>query len=287
MMNLDPTPYTIAAIALWAIGMFLFLTAGKHRTVRILAHVTFLSGIIVLAGFTWILWQDLGRPPMRTLGETRLWYALFLPAIGYTTYIRWNYKWILHYSGVMAIVFLMINLMRPDVYDRDLMPALQSIWFVPHVIVYMFAYAVLAVSAIVAVKGLWLYYFEKQALSLSRYVPMLGPDTDADGKIVPWSMQLADNLVYIGLGFLSLGLLFGALWGKEAWGHYWMWDPKETWAFLTWIMYLAYVHYRHHRPRAVVGQLWVLSLAFIVLLICWFGVNYLPSAANSVHTYTG
>lgn len=265
MMPIDPTLFTIAAIVLWALGMLLFLIAGERKMVKVLAHASYLAGILVLAVFTWMLWDILGRPPMRTLGETRLWYAMFLPVIGYATYVRWDYSWILHYSGAVATVFLAINLVYPDNYDRDLMPALQSVWFVPHVIVYIFAYALLAASAIVAVKGLAIQYF---------------------GLKWSWSMQLADNLVYLGLGFLTLGLLFGALWGKEAWGHYWMWDPKETWAFLTWIGYLAYIHFRYHKPNKTAEANWILAVAFIILLIAWFGVNYLPSAANSVHTYT-
>ena len=265
MMPIDPTLFSVAAIVLWALGMLLFFFSDERKVIRFLAHGSYLAGVAVLAVFTWLLWDILDRPPMRTLGETRLWYALFLPVIGYATYVRWDYKWILHYSGAVAIVFLSINLLSPDNYDRDLMPALQSVWFVPHVIVYIFAYALLAASAIVAVKGLIIQY---------------------TGVNWSWSMQLADNLVYLGLGFLSLGLLFGALWGKEAWGHYWMWDPKETWAFLTWIGYLGYIHFRHHKPKQYHIAMWMLALAFGILMIAWFGVNYLPSAANSVHTYS-
>ena len=99
-------------------------------------------------------------------------------------------------------------------------------------------------------------------------------------------MKLADNLVYIGFAFLTLGLIFGALWAKEAWGHYWTWDPKETWAFLTWMGYMIYMHYRYHRPANINGPLWTLTLAFVILLIAWFGVNYLPSAQSSVHVYS-
>jgi len=81
-------------------------------------------------------------------------------------------------------------------------------------------------------------------------------------------------------------LLFGALWAKEAWGHYWTWDPKETWAFITWIIYLLYLHFRYPQKLTANQLFWTLLIAFLVLLMCWFGVNYLPSAANSIHTYT-
>ena len=95
-----------------------------------------------------------------------------------------------------------------------------------------------------------------------------------------------DDLVYVGLAFLTIGMLFGALWAKEAWGHYWSWDPKETWAAITWFAYLVYIHYRRltkHRPRLA---LWALIIAFLLLQMCWWGINYLPSAqGSSVHTY--
>ena len=71
-----------------------------------------------------------------------------------------------------------------------------------------------------------------------------------------------------------------------AWGHYWSWDPKETWAAITWLAYLVYVHYRnlpHHRERIA---LWMLIVTFVLLQMCWWGINYLPSAqGSSVHTY--
>ena len=145
------------------------------------------------------------------------------------------------------------------------MPALQSVWFIPHVLVYLFAYAVLAASSMVAVKGLYDNYKDKLQLE---------------------TMKLADNLVYIGFAFLTLGLLFGALWAKEAWGHYWTWDPKEVWAFLTWMGYLVYIHYRHSHIHKTTQALRILAIAFVILLICWFGVNYLPVANTSIHTYT-
>jgi ABC-type transport system involved in cytochrome c biogenesis permease subunit len=202
---------------------------------------------------------------LRTLGETRLWYSVFLPLVGIITYFRWNYRWFITYSLLLSILFLMINYLHPETYEKTLMPALQSPWFVPHVIVYIFSYALLAASSLVAIKGLYELYFR---------------EFDRN------TLHLADNLVYIGFSFLTMGLLFGALWAKEAWGHYWTWDPKETWAFLTWLAYLVYMHFRTFQPRTTMAPLWMLGLAFIILLICWFGINYLPSAQNSVHVYS-
>ena len=99
------------------------------------------------------------------------------------------------------------------------MPALQSPWFAPHVIVYMFCYALFGVATLMA--G-WM-------LATHR-----SPLTTRTSYLASHTSPI-DNLVYVGLGFMTIGMLFGALWAKEAWGHYWAWDPKETWAAITWL----------------------------------------------------
>jgi ABC-type transport system involved in cytochrome c biogenesis permease subunit len=235
------------------------------KTIGIAGNLLVISGILLFVYYLTVLWISLGRAPMRTLGETRLWYSFFLGVIGYLTYIRWNYKWFLVYSVLMAALFIFINMAFPENFSKTLMPALQSPWFVPHVIVYIFAYALLGAASIVAVYGLYMEYFRVFKKSL---------------------LHLADNIVYIGFAFLTLGLLFGAVWAKEAWGHYWTWDPKETWAFITWMAYLLYIHFRYFHPKKVRAPLWILAFAFVVLLVAWFGVNYLPSAQNSIHVYS-
>jgi len=265
MTWIDFPLYSSIIVILWTIGLLFLLISYKKESVLKVATLLFMAGWAVLIFFMIELWITLNRPPMRTLGETRLWYAAFLPLVGFITYIRWKYKWFLAYSIGMAGMFLVINYMNPETYSKTLMPALQSPWFIPHVLVYLLSYAVLAASSVVAIKGWY---------------------DNLKGNFNIETLKLADNLVYIGFSFLTLGLLFGALWAKEAWGHYWTWDPKETWAFLTWLIYLLYVHLRIHHRTNLKFSFWVLSLAFIILMICWFGINYLPSAQNSVHVYS-
>jgi ABC-type transport system involved in cytochrome c biogenesis permease subunit len=248
----------------WLIGLFLLIFFRKNN-IQWLSSALILSGIISLAIFIIGLWISLERPVFRTLAETRLWYSLFLSLIGVIIYFRWKMNWILLYCIIMAIVFLFINYLNPDTFDKTLMPALQSPWFIPHVIVYMIGYAFLAASSLIGIKGLYMIY---------------------KAKPVENTIKLADNIVYLGFAFLTFGLLFGALWAKEAWGSYWTWDPKETWAFLTWMVYLLYIHFRVNKKDKVKSALWILSLSFVVLLVCWFGINYLPSAQNSVHVYS-
>ena len=89
------------------------------------------------------------------------------------------------------------------------------------------------------------------------------------------------------MAFLSLGMLSGSLWAKQAWGTYWNWDPKETWAAVTWCIYMIYIHLRLIDRKAGRKVLTTLLIAgFIGLQMCWWGVNYLPSAQGSQHVYS-
>jgi ABC-type transport system involved in cytochrome c biogenesis permease subunit len=207
------------------------------------------------------LWMTLERPPLRTMGETRLWYSLFLLMAGLFTYARWQFRWILSFSTLLATVFMVINILKPEIHDQTLMPALQSVWFVPHVSVYMFSYALLGCATILAIGAL-----------ISR-------SDKLDNAI--------ERLLYGGVAFVTIGMLSGAIWAKDAWGAYWSWDAKEAWAAVTWSLYLVAMHLApsvmRHRSRWLYHI--TLILAFLALQMCWYGVNYLPSAQTSIHTY--
>lgn len=256
--------YYLFTIVVWIVALSSWFFGNKPslRTVWLRSGAGL--GMAVIGLFLIHLWVELGRPPLRTMGETRLWYAFLLPAVGLIIDFRWHYRWLLSYCLVLASVFLTILLLKPDIFDQALMPALQSIWFVPHVLVYMISYAFLAASFIIGIKGISDIKKGREAREL---------------------LQLADNVVYMGIGFMTIGFLFGAIWAKEAWGNYWSWDPKETWAFLTWFAYLLYIHFRRYKPTQQYTACWLLILAFITLIICWMGVNYLPAAQGSMHVY--
>lgn len=249
--------FALPAVVCWMAGSWF-----SYKERRLLTWVFTGLGILVFFAFIVGMWISLDRPPLRTMGETRLWYSFFLPVAGLITWSRWRYRFILSFSTLMALVFVCINLFKPEIHNTNLMPALQSAWFAPHVIVYMFCYALFGAATCVAIF-----------------------------KLVTKSeeLEIIDNLVNVGLSFMTFGMLFGAMWAKEAWGTYWSWDPKETWAAITWFCYLVYVHIRLHQatPRRVRFSLWFLLFSFLCLQMCWWGINYLPSAQNkSLHTYS-
>lgn len=251
--------FGICTLLTWICAFILLFFKDKTKTAITISFV----GLLVLGGFIILLWKSLDRPPMRTMGETRLLYSFFIVSVGFIIYSIWKYKWLLNYSLFVASIFLIINLLKPEIHSKNLMPALQSVWFVPHVTAYILSYAILGAATIMGLKLL------------------VSKEKKIDTKV----LDLCDNLVYIGFGLLMLAMLMGAVWAKAAWGHYWSWDPKETWAFITAGAYLLYIHLRLNNLHQT-KSIWILIIAFICLMITWKGVNYLPSAKNSVHVYS-
>lgn len=152
---------------------------------------------------------------------------------------------------VLACTFAILSVAR--IKFGTLMPALRSLWFVPHLIVYMLAYSVMALAVIIGVTSLFL-----------RRVPK----------------HLPERLLSTSSSLLLTGMLCGAVWAQQAWGNYWTWDAKECWAAVTWLLTLAATHISGNKKKLVFT-----ILAFLAMQITWYGVNYLPAANNSLHTY--
>ena len=304
--------FALAASLFWISGAIVSVISKRRLPAAVLTG----CGSAIFMTFIVGVWISLGRPPLRTMGETRLCFSLFLSLIGLVVYLRWRYRWVLPFGCLMAVMFASINIFKPEIHTEELMPALRSPWFVPHVIVYMFSYAVMGIATILAIRILWL-----TRRSAAGSAPATGSTTPAtvDAAASPLSpslqgdLRLCDTLVRMGWGFITMGIVMGALWAKQAWGDYWTWDPKETWAAATWLSYLLYMHLRQgsalssvtsagseaiarqnspaievasHSNKALHRTLFLLIFSFLLLQMCWWGVNYLPSAQGfSLHTY--
>lgn len=256
-MTWDSFPlYAALSIGCAFVGAMLALRKNN----RSIPAVVFVSmGCVMLFLFIGGLWLNLGRPPMRTMGETRLWYSFFVMGAGLFVYLLWKFQWILLLTGTLSSVFSIINILKPEIHDMTLMPALQSVWFIPHVTIYMLAYSILACATLLALVG----GVKKE----KKYFPSI------------------DNLVYVGTGMVFLGLLSGAIWAKSAWGDYWGWDPKETWAAITCTGYLAYIHLRFTKWATSKWLYALVIFSFLLLQMCWYGYQYLPSSESSMHMY--
>lgn len=238
---------------------------GRHSKA---ALWTAAAGIAILSAFIGGYWAGIDRPPLATMGETRLWYSFFLLLLGMLVYAYYRYRWILGMSTLLSGVFMLVNILRPEIHNQNLMPILKSVWFIPHVIVYIFAYGILGIAFLLSAYGL----FRK-------------------GKALPENfLERIDTLTHMGAGFLLTGITLGALWAKQAWGYFWTWDPKETWALITLLCYAIYIGLRKGAaeipPLRGKACLPVQIAGFLCLQVCWYGINYLNAARGlSVHIY--
>jgi len=151
-----------------------------------------------------------------------------------------------------------------------LIPALQSQWLVWHVI-----FSFIGESAFAIAFGTSIMYLIKLRAGKDSF----------PGKIFP-DLETLDNISYravmIGFPIFTTGaLIFGAIWAKYAWGNYWTWDPKETWALITWIVYALYLHFRIVQGKKGKAAAWISIIGFIATIFTLFGVNYLLSGLHS------
>nr|WRW10645.1 cytochrome c biogenesis protein [Ascoseira mirabilis] len=109
---------------------------------------------------------------------------------------------------------------------------------------------------------------------------------DTNTKLLSFLDNWSYRAISLGFPFLTIGIIAGAVWANEAWGSYWSWDPKETWALITWLIFAAYLHL-----RLIVG--WkgqnpaiLASIGFIVVWICYLGVNFLGQGLHSYGWFT-
>jgi len=208
-------------------------------------------------------------------------------------------------GAVLIPVALLINgfanlTLSPDMQKATpLVPALQSNWLMMHVSMMMLSYATLIMGSLLCILFLVISKYQEVDLrvvdesSLPLYNVMLDyyetklfspSDEIAElGKLK--LLQSLDNWSYriIGLGFpfLTIGIIAGGVWANEAWGSYWSWDPKETWALVTWIVFATYLHSRitkgwEGKKTAILG-----GLGFFIIWICYLGVNFLGKGLHS------
>ena len=247
-------------------------------------------------------WIVAGYFPLSNLYES----LLFLTWTLLTIYLYFENKTKSKLMGAILIpVALLItgfaNLtLSPDMQKASpLVPALQSNWLMMHVSMMMLSYATLIMGSLLCILFLVISKYQDVDLqiigdsSLPLYNVMLdyyeaklfSPSDEISelGKLK--LLQSLDNWSYriIGLGFpfLTIGIIAGGVWANEAWGSYWSWDPKETWALITWIVFATYLHSRitkgwEGKKTAILG-----GLGFFVIWICYLGVNFLGKGLHS------
>lgn len=288
----------IAVISYW-VNLSLFSENS------ILSNIGKLLAIIANSLLFFILcsrWIVEGYFPLSNLYES----LLFLTWTLLTLYLYVESQTKTKLIGAILIpVALLINgfsnlTLSPEMQKASpLVPALQSNWLMMHVSMMLLSYGTLIMGSLLCLLFLVISQYQevdfKQIdktptplynIMLDYYEANLLPSKKGPSELGRLKLlQSLDNWSYriIGLGFpfLTVGIIAGGVWANEAWGSYWSWDPKETWALITWLVFATYLHARltkgwEGRRTALLG-----GLGFFVIWICYLGVNFLGKGLHS------
>ena len=194
-------------------------------------------------------------------------------------------------SQLLTVAFACFVLPDDLKLSSNLVPALRSSWLVMHVSVVMLSYAALIIGSLLSASVLFIN--KNKPLQIRSSSTGIGgfkisnnyPLNDLVDRIEFTHSEELDTLSYrsilVGFVLLTLGLITGAVWANEAWGTWWSWDPKETWAFISWLFYAAYLHMRISKGWQGRRPALLASTGFLVVLVCYLGVNFLGIGLHS------
>jgi cytochrome c-type biogenesis protein CcsB len=240
-------------------------------------------------------------------------------AMAVAIFIGFAVRYKLWFAGGFVLALAAIFLAYGVTWNEGTMPAvpsLQSYWAKIHVPIVVSSYAAFLVAFVFSCIYLLKYYAERifEGDATAKLATTAGPDVPANAfvradatvqrrdtpaladaaaagnPVAAWfgalpSLAQLDIIVYravaIGLPLISIGIITGAMWAKEAWGAYWQWDPKETAALFSWIVYLAYMHLHTRHAWRGLRTNWVSVLGFISIVFCYLGVNIWISGLHS------
>lgn len=272
---------------------------------------------IFLALLLIIRWIDAGHFPLSNLYESLIFLSWSFTIIHLTCLSTFQNLTFLNaiFTPVTLLTYAFANFSLPPAMQKAtaLVPALQSNWLMMHVTIMILSYAALLGGSLIAFVFLLLpaslkfeessenTLLETQRRSFENPVENVTEGLASLGTYVNQTPvrvdnlssfgETLDNLSYriLGLGFplLTLGILSGAVWANEAWGSYWSWDPKETWALITWLVFAIYLHTRLTKGWRGTKSARLATLGFVTVWVCYLGVNLLGSGLHSYGWFSG
>ncbi len=231
-----------------------------------------LVGLMVRWYESYLISPDVGHIPISNLYEVFILFSIITALL----YLFYEERYENRQMGafVLPIISAAVGFLLWYTFDRQaneiqpLVPALQSYWMKIHVPANFIGYGAFSLAAMVA-----LAYLLVQKGWLATRLPRL---------------EVLDDLMYkaiaVGFGFFTLATILGAMWAAEAWGGYWSWDPKETWALIVWLNYAAWLHMRLVKGLRGAVLAWWALVGLFVTLFAFLGVNMFLSGLHSYGT---
>nr|YP_009770216.1 cytochrome c biogenesis protein [Storckiella pancheri]QIT00918.1 cytochrome c biogenesis protein [Storckiella pancheri] len=217
-------------------------------------------------------------------------------------------------SAIFTQGFATSGLLTQMHQSAILVPALKSHWLMMHVSMMVLGYAALLCGSLFSVALLVItlrkvikmigknnhFYFltdsfafakikymnERKNVLLLRNTSFLSSRNYYRSQFIQQLDRWSYRIISLGFIFLTIGILSGAVWANEAWGSYWNWDPKETWAFITWTIFAIFLHTRKNKKLEGVNSSIVASMGFLIIWICYFGINLLGIGLHSYGSFT-
>nr|YP_010172373.1 cytochrome c heme attachment protein [Androsace erecta]QSH39939.1 cytochrome c heme attachment protein [Androsace erecta] len=267
-----------------------------------------------ITGLLVIRWIFSGHFPLSNLYESLIflsWSFSIIHIIPYFQKKKNDLNAITAPSVLFTQGFATSGLLTEIHQSEILVPALQSEWLIMHVSMMVLGYAALLCGSLLSVallvitfrKNLTLFYNQNNLVNfnesfsfgelqyMNKTSNFFGNTYFVSAKNY-YKFQLIQQLdrwgyrvISIGFIFLTIGILSGAVWANEAWGSYWNWDPKEIWAFITWTIFAIYLHSRTNKKLPPANSAIVASIGFLIIWICYFGVNLLGIGLHSYGSF--
>lgn len=227
------------------------------------------TGLLVRWYESYLIGTDVGHIPVSNLYEVFVLFSLITGLL----YLYYEGHYATRRMGAFvllvisaAVAFLLWYSFSREAHEiQPLIPALQSYWMKVHVPANFIGYGAFALAAMIGVADLLV----RRGILASRL-----PSLDVLGDVMY-------KAIAIGFAFFTIATILGALWAAEAWGTYWQWDPKETWAFIVWLNYAAWLHIR--LTKGLRGPLlaWWAVIGLLVTAFAFVGVNMFLSGLHS------
>ena len=262
--------FMLAMLTYW---LALFSKSGFAG--RVASSFTWVAVLMGLVGLmvrwyeTYLVAPDVGYIPISNLYEVFILFCLITALL----YLYYEDRYETHQLGgfVLLIINAAVGFILWYTFDREahviqpLVPALQSYWMKVHVPANFIGYGAFSLAAMVATA----YLLVNRGILASR---------------LP-SLEVLDDVMYkaiaIGFAFFTIATILGAMWAAEAWGGYWSWDPKETWALIVWLNYAAWLHLRLVKGLRGPVLAWWALVGLLVTTFAFLGVNMFLSGLHS------
>ena len=254
-----------ALIAYFAASAAQFFGAAmKKEAPRKIARLLFGAGLLLHTAY--MAWRGIeaGRVPLANQFEFASGFAWAAVVIGFILYSRLKQQWVM--TAAMPAAFLVLSYAAFQPMEiKDIMPALRSTWFVLHIGSAAFSYAAFAIAG---------------GLGVSYLVQLKKGKKEDDARMKQID-YLGYRLVCLGFLLLTVVIFSGAIWAEQAWSSWWSWDPKETWALITWIFYAIYLHQRLRLKWQGKRMAWLAVIAVVLVAFTFAGVNLLLPGLHS------